>query len=91
VELSEKRVSASKIIPLVRLIHHKIYEKGQRLKSPTASQLRSNLQRNLREHCGVEPVRILAVLTLLDPRFIDVAFGCSENGKALTSEGCVVI
>ncbi|XP_046894665.1 zinc finger BED domain-containing protein 4-like isoform X2 [Hypomesus transpacificus] len=95
---SERRVSASKIIPLVRMLRVILMEKRSTSvpSHPTAAQLSSHLQRALQTSCGsVESEPVLALATLLDPRFKVLAFGnpgCAQDAvKQLTSECAVLI
>ncbi|XP_041735582.1 zinc finger BED domain-containing protein 4-like [Coregonus clupeaformis] len=88
---SEKRVSASKVIPLVRMLKITLEKKHGAIIHPTATQLVSNLQRELQTSCSmVETEPILALSALLDPRFKMLAFGnqgyAQEAVKLLTSE-----
>lgn len=69
VELSaEKIVTPSKLIPIVRMLFHKINEKTHHLTSQTAIDLTNNLMANLK-HCfgGTESIRMLAKATFLIP------------------------
>ncbi|XP_058613457.1 zinc finger BED domain-containing protein 4-like [Onychostoma macrolepis] len=81
-ELSEEqRVSASKLIPLYRMLQHKLVEKKGLAKQDSAVQLGSHLQ-GLQSRCGgYESFRALALATLLDPRFKIVAFGNPAKGQ----------
>uniref|UniRef100_A0A8C7CZS2 HAT C-terminal dimerisation domain-containing protein n=1 Tax=Oncorhynchus kisutch TaxID=8019 RepID=A0A8C7CZS2_ONCKI len=88
---SEKRVSASKVIPLVRMLKITLENKHGAIIHSTATQLASNLQRELQTSCSmVETEPILGLSALLDPRFKMLAFGnqgyAQEAVKLLTSE-----
>ncbi|XP_064841734.1 zinc finger BED domain-containing protein 4-like [Oncorhynchus masou masou] len=88
---SEKRVSASKVIPLVRMLKITLEKKHGAIIHSTATQLASNLKRELKTSCSmVETEPILALSALLDPRFKMLAFwnqGYAQQAvKLLTSE-----
>lgn len=84
---AEKVVTASKIIPIVRMRFYKINEKAQKLTSPTAIELTNNLIKNLKKCFGtVESLRTLAKATLSDPRFKTVVFGCAANADAAVKD-----
>ncbi|KAK7901739.1 hypothetical protein WMY93_018508 [Mugilogobius chulae] len=90
-ELSaEKTVSASKIIPITRMIQHKLAQRAVTLVQPAAVALCQNLQQLFSVKCNGETVSILAMATLLDPRFKTLAFGnqthAQEAVKRLTAE-----
>ncbi|XP_065152040.1 zinc finger BED domain-containing protein 4-like [Paramisgurnus dabryanus] len=81
----EKRVSASKLIPLYRMLQHKLAQKKGNATQESTIQLGSHLQEGLHSRCGgYEGFRALALATLLDPRFKNVAFG--NAGKAQEAE-----
>ncbi|XP_054652845.1 zinc finger BED domain-containing protein 4-like [Dunckerocampus dactyliophorus] len=85
-ELSvEKKVSASKVIPLVRMLQHKITEKSTSLLHPCAKQLSQSLLQFLVARCNVENIRVLAVATILDPRFKTLAFGNQTKAQEAVS------
>ncbi|XP_034150871.1 zinc finger BED domain-containing protein 6-like [Esox lucius] len=88
---SEKRVSASKVIPLIRMLKITLEKKHSAATHPAAMQLSSSLQRELQASCNVvETEPVLALSALLDPRFKMLAFGnlgyAQEAVKLLTSE-----
>ncbi|XP_068179073.1 E3 SUMO-protein ligase ZBED1-like [Antennarius striatus] len=77
VEVSaEKRVSASKVIPMMKMLHHTITSRVQAMMTSTLSrELRDNLLRRLREHTYcLESAGALTMPTLLDPRFKKLGF-----------------
>ncbi|XP_076137405.1 E3 SUMO-protein ligase ZBED1-like [Alosa pseudoharengus] len=76
VELSaEKRVSASKVIPLMKMLNHTIVRKSEGLTSNMARQLADNLVRRVREHAlQMESISVMTMPTLLDPRFKKLGF-----------------
>ncbi|XP_067293402.1 E3 SUMO-protein ligase ZBED1-like [Pseudorasbora parva] len=82
-ELSgEKSVSASKIIPIIRMIQHKVAEKTAHARNPSASSLGMALQQYINKRCSnVESIRVLALATLLDPRFKTLGFGNQDNAR----------
>ncbi|KAJ8364480.1 hypothetical protein SKAU_G00133110 [Synaphobranchus kaupii] len=62
--------SASKLIPIVRMIQHKVSEKTKLMTQESSRQLGIHLQQELYARCsGIETVRVLAMAALLDPRF----------------------
>ncbi|XP_028324388.1 zinc finger BED domain-containing protein 4-like [Gouania willdenowi] len=72
VEIStEKKVFASKIIPMMKMLHHAITGKVQSLTmANVAKQLADSLVQHLGEHIfNVESESALTLATLLDPRF----------------------
>ncbi|XP_036067046.1 zinc finger BED domain-containing protein 4-like [Oryzias melastigma] len=77
-ELSEeKRVSGSKVIPLMRMIHIELQHQASTLTRPAAQELAENLKRRLTEStCNMESLSVMTLATLLDPRFKTVGF-CS--------------
>ncbi|CAM4569352.1 unnamed protein product [Leuciscus chuanchicus] len=76
VELSEeKRVSGSKVIPLLKMIHHSLQVEQLRLTMPITKELTENLIRRLREHIwNMESLSIMTMATLLEPRFKKLGF-----------------
>ncbi|KAL1254902.1 hypothetical protein QQF64_012963 [Cirrhinus molitorella] len=82
-ELSaEKRVSASKIIPIIRMIQHKVAEKTALARNASASSLGTALQKYINKRCSnAESIRVLALATLLDPRFKTLGFGNQDNAR----------
>nr|XP_043873805.1 E3 SUMO-protein ligase ZBED1-like [Solea senegalensis] len=77
VEVSaEKRVSSSKVIPLMKMLHHAITNKMHTMNASTiARQLGDNLVRRLRDHMSsLESAGGLTMPTLLDPRFKKLGF-----------------
>ncbi|XP_048063965.1 zinc finger BED domain-containing protein 4-like [Megalobrama amblycephala] len=87
----EQRVSASKLIPLYRMLQHKLAQKKGHAAQESTVQLGTHLQEGLHSRCGgYESFRSLAVATLLDPRFKNVAFGnpakAQEAEKHITLE-----
>ncbi|KAJ8355876.1 hypothetical protein SKAU_G00186700 [Synaphobranchus kaupii] len=87
----EKRVSASKLIPIVRMIQHKVSEKTKLMTQESSRQLGVHLQQELHARCsGIETVRVLAMAALLDPRFKVLVFGnaslMKDAEKNLTAE-----
>ncbi|KAJ8370746.1 hypothetical protein SKAU_G00107740 [Synaphobranchus kaupii] len=87
----EKRVSASKLIPIVRMIQHKVSEKTKLMTQESSRQLGVHLQQEFHARCsGIETVRVLAMAALLDPRFKVLGFGnaslMKDAEKNLTAE-----
>ncbi|XP_029994695.1 zinc finger BED domain-containing protein 4-like [Sphaeramia orbicularis] len=84
----EKRVSASKVIPLYRMLQHNLFEKLRHSKQPATQQLGTFLKDGLQARCGqYEIVRPLA--TLLDPRFKNLGFG--NPAKAQEAEKQLIL
>ena len=79
-ELSaEKHVTASKIIPMVRMLQHQLTLMEPTMRSNVTRQLFRHLHEGIYARCKVEKIRVLAEATLLDPRFIihhTSHFGC---------------
>ncbi|XP_030018693.1 uncharacterized protein LOC115438939 [Sphaeramia orbicularis] len=90
-ELSEeKRVSASKVIPLYRMLQHNLFEKLRHSKQPATQQLGTFLKDGPQARCGqYETVRPLALATLLDPRFKNLGFG--NPAKAQEAEKQLIL
>ncbi|XP_030009436.1 zinc finger BED domain-containing protein 4-like [Sphaeramia orbicularis] len=90
-ELSEeKRVSASKVIPLYRMLQHNLLEKLRHSKQPATQQLGTFLKDGPQARCGqYETVRPLALATLLDPRFKNLGFG--NPAKAQEAEKQLIL
>ncbi|XP_023813810.1 zinc finger BED domain-containing protein 4-like [Oryzias latipes] len=84
-ELStEKRVSASKVIPMVKMLKHYISSRCGQITHPLGEKLATNLKNNLHERfSALEKVTALSMATLLDPRFKELGF-CSQ-GSAHTA------
>nr|XP_055024633.1 uncharacterized protein LOC129414600 [Misgurnus anguillicaudatus] len=76
VELSgEKRVSASKVIPLMKMLHHNITNKSEGLNTNCARQLGDSLLQRVREKAvHLETLSVMTIPTLLDPRFKKIGF-----------------
>ncbi|XP_028658775.2 zinc finger BED domain-containing protein 4-like [Erpetoichthys calabaricus] len=73
---AEKTVSASKMIPLYRMLQHNISEKSTKVTREESIQLGVHLQESLRSTIHtLESIRVLALATLLDPRFKTIGFG----------------
>ncbi|XP_070400679.1 zinc finger BED domain-containing protein 4-like [Nothobranchius furzeri] len=91
-ELSEeKRVSGSKVIPLMRMIHIELQHQSSTVSKPTAKQLAENLSKRLTESiCNMESLSVMSLATLLDPRFKTAGFfsplKATEAVKRLKSE-----
>lgn len=91
-ELSEeKRVSGSKVIPLMTMIHIELQNQASTLTKPAAQELAQNLKQRLMESISnKESLSVMTLATLLDPRFKTVGFfsplKASEAVKRLKSE-----
>ncbi|KAG7525034.1 zinc finger BED domain-containing protein 4-like isoform X2 [Solea senegalensis] len=92
IELSEeKKVSGSKVVPLLKMIEKTIQEETAKVAVPVAQELGEHLIRLLREKLyKVQSMSILSLATLLDPRFKALGFFCpmkkEEAIKRLTAE-----
>ncbi|KAL0151887.1 hypothetical protein M9458_052807 [Cirrhinus mrigala] len=96
-ELSEeKRVSGSKVIPLIRMLRHAITSKTSQVHDDTALQLCNNLLRLISERMSTyETMSVMTLATLLDPRFKTIGF-CSQSNaqtavRRLTAECAAMI
>ncbi len=76
VEMSEeKRVSASKVIPMISMLKISIRQMCTQMTSDTGSQLAANLLKQMNERLAThEQTSCLALATFLDPRFKTVVF-----------------
>ncbi|XP_049319320.1 E3 SUMO-protein ligase ZBED1-like [Astyanax mexicanus] len=94
VELSEeKRVSGSKVIPMLKMLHHSLLRNASNVTTEIAINLVENLKRRLLETlCNLESLSVMTIPTLLDPRFKTMAFlsvsKANDAVKRLKSE-CV--
>ena len=81
-ELSvEKKVSASKVIPMMKMLDFAIGEQIPRKQTTIAKQLAEHLYCQLREKLfQFQSISILTLPTLLDPRF--KALGFLSHAKA---------
>ncbi|XP_073670667.1 E3 SUMO-protein ligase ZBED1-like [Paramisgurnus dabryanus] len=92
----EKQVSASKIIPLLKMVDHALSEEMGKKTSVMAKQLAEMMMRQLREKMhNLQSMSILTLPTLLDPRFKTLGFLSPSKGneavKRLTSECAFII
>ena len=79
-ELSvEKKVSASKVIPMMKMLDFAIGEQIPRKQTTIAKQLAEHLYRQLREKLKFKLNFILTLPTLLDPRFKSLGFLSPAN------------
>ncbi|KAK7882934.1 hypothetical protein WMY93_029108 [Mugilogobius chulae] len=86
----EKRVSASKVIPLYRQLQYKLSEKLRHSKLQSTMQLGNYLKEGLQTRCGhFESFRPLALATMLDPRFKTMGFG--NPSKAQETEKQLIL
>ena len=96
VEMStERRVSGSKVIPIVKMLKHQASRQCASTTHHIASNLVHNINTNLQEKCAMlEKITSLTLATLLDPRFKEVGFcsptSCQTAVERLTRE-CVNI
>lgn len=97
VELSEeKRVSGSKVIPLLKMIERVLQEETTRSTCPLARELGEHLIKHLREKLhSLQSSSIMSLPTLLDPRFKTIGFfspsKAEEAVRRLSSECANVI
>ena len=97
VELSEeKRVSASKVIPLLKMLNHALAEEMPNKTTLMAQQLADSLSSHLRDKLHqLQSMSIMTLPTLLDPRFKTLGFlsqtKATEAVKRLTSECAFII
>ncbi|XP_032428200.1 zinc finger BED domain-containing protein 1-like [Xiphophorus hellerii] len=96
-ELSaEEHMSASKVIPLLKMIEKALQEEDTKSAPAVAVEIGEQLIRQLREKLHMlQSMSILSLATLLDPRFKLIAFfsntKAAEAVKRLTSECATVI
>ena len=77
IELSEeKRVSGSKVIPLLSMLHHALEEEERGgIQTPESTAMAENLRRQLKEKLHtLQSLSIMPLVTLLDPRFKKIGF-----------------
>ncbi|XP_038124278.1 E3 SUMO-protein ligase ZBED1-like isoform X2 [Cyprinodon tularosa] len=97
VELSEeKRVSGSKVIPMLKMLHLSLQRNALNVTTETAINLVENLKRRLLETlCNLESLSVMTMPTLLDPRFKTMAFLSASKAndavKRLKSECAAVM
>lgn len=97
VELSEeRRVSISKVIPLMKMLYHTVLAKSEHLSNDVARLLSDNLLRRIRENvAGSESLSVMTMATMLDPRFKTLGFlsqnKAQEAVRRLKAECSVVI
>ncbi len=93
---TEKRVSGSKVIPIVKMLKHLAFRRCTSVTHPVASNLVNNIHTNLQEKfAGLEKITSLTLATLLDPRFKQEGFcsttSCQAAVERLTRECASVI
>ncbi|XP_078023476.1 E3 SUMO-protein ligase ZBED1-like [Epinephelus lanceolatus] len=97
VELSEeKRVSGSKVIPLLSMLDHSLEEEVGNAQTPHSTSIVNHLRRQLRERLyQLQSMSIMSLSTLLDPRFKSIGFfspsKAAEAVNRLTTECAAVI
>lgn len=97
IELSEeKNVSASKVLPMLKMLDYAIAEQMPRKQTAMAQYLADVVHRQLRERLNtLQTMSILMLPTLLDPRFKTLGFlspsRADEAVKRLTAECAHVI
>ncbi|XP_016103368.1 zinc finger BED domain-containing protein 4-like isoform X2 [Sinocyclocheilus grahami] len=97
VELSEeKKVSGSKVLPLLKMLDENLQEEMKNMASPVARQMGEHLKRQLREKLNtLQSMSIMSLATMLDPRFKAMGFfsptKANEAIKRLTSECAAIV
>ncbi|XP_056271977.1 zinc finger BED domain-containing protein 4-like [Pseudoliparis swirei] len=97
VELSaEENVSASKVVPLVKMLEHTLQEEMTKPAPAAALEMGNQLIRQLREKLyTLQSMSIMSLATLLDPQFKVIGFfsqtKATEAIKRLTSECATII
>ncbi|XP_029942702.1 zinc finger BED domain-containing protein 1-like, partial [Salarias fasciatus] len=92
VELSEeRRVSGSKVIPMMKMLYHALERNASTLHTQAAIHLHEHLKRRVTDTAStVESLSVLTLATLLDPRFKSLGFRssskCNEAISRLRSE-----
>ncbi|KAJ8332760.1 hypothetical protein SKAU_G00416560 [Synaphobranchus kaupii] len=87
VELSEeKRVSGSKVIPLMNMLQRAVDSEGTNMTTLMAGKLAENLVRRLRDTLSnLESLSVMTMATMLDPRFRTHGFfSQSKASEAVT-------
>ncbi|KAJ8364737.1 hypothetical protein SKAU_G00135680 [Synaphobranchus kaupii] len=87
VELSEeKRVSGSKVIPLMNMLQRAVDSEGTNMTTSMAGKLAENLVRRLRDTLSnLESLSVMTMATMLDPRFRTHGFfSQSKASEAVT-------
>uniref|UniRef100_A0A674N5B4 HAT C-terminal dimerisation domain-containing protein n=1 Tax=Takifugu rubripes TaxID=31033 RepID=A0A674N5B4_TAKRU len=84
VELShEKRVSGSKITPLIKMLKHALSELMAQNSNKMAKDLGINLNRIMNDKLsGIETTSIFSLSSLLDPRFKTLGFQSPSNAES---------
>ncbi|XP_056880575.1 uncharacterized protein LOC130529985 [Takifugu flavidus] len=84
VELShEKRVSGSKIIPLIKMLNHALSELMAQNSNKMAKDLGINLNRIMNDKLGgIKTTSIFSLSSLLDPRFKTLGFQSPSNAES---------
>ncbi|XP_014854594.1 PREDICTED: zinc finger BED domain-containing protein 1-like [Poecilia mexicana] len=97
VELSEeRRVSGSKVIPMMKMLYLALESNASTLHTQPAIHLHENLKRRVTDTASnLESKSVLALATLLDPRFKSLGFRnsskCNEAISRLRSECASII
>ena len=87
VELSEeKRVSGSKIIPMMKMLYHALERNASNLHTQAAIQLHEHLRRRVTDTASnLESLSVLTLSTLLDPRYKSLGFRSSSKSSEAVS------
>lgn len=81
IELStEKRVSGSKVIPMMKMVNVELQRQASTITKTAAQQLAENLRRQLTECISnMESLSVMTQSTLLDPRFKTLGFVSTQK------------
>ncbi|XP_057681081.1 E3 SUMO-protein ligase ZBED1-like [Corythoichthys intestinalis] len=97
VELSEeKRVSGSKVIPLLAMLHHTLEDDMGAIQMEESKAMAEGLKKQLRDKLyNLQAMSVMSLATLLDPRFKKIGFfspnKAQEAERRLTAECAAVI
>ncbi|XP_077407367.1 zinc finger BED domain-containing protein 4-like isoform X2 [Vanacampus margaritifer] len=97
VELSEeRRVSGSKVIPLLAMLHHTLEDDMGAIQMERSKAMAECLKKQLRDKlCNLQAMSIMSLATLLDPRYKKIGFfsphKAKEAERRLTAECATVI
>ncbi|XP_054631204.1 zinc finger BED domain-containing protein 4-like [Dunckerocampus dactyliophorus] len=97
VKLSEeRRVSGSKVIPLLAMLHHTLEDDMGTIQMEESKAMAEGLKKQLRDKLyNLQAMSIMSLATLLDPRFKKIGFfspnKAQEAERRLTAECATVI
>jgi len=88
-------VSASKVIPLMKMLNHSVTSKLEGLKSNLTRQLSDSLVQRVREQAvQLESISVMTIPTLLDPRLKKLGFlsqGKLQEGISRLKSECATV